>query len=160
MRKHPLALRQSSVEAVSLSMAIKTFQYRIYLTRSQKRQCVLYLDATRNLYNMCLSERRLMWTYQQQSVSKTEQLQQVKHYKHTFPQVKAVHSHALQVAVSDLDKAFQAFFRRLKAGETPGYPRFKSYKRWDSFGFKEYGNGFKLDGRRLQLSGIGRVRVR
>ncbi|MFW5692518.1 MAG: RNA-guided endonuclease InsQ/TnpB family protein, partial [Chloroflexota bacterium] len=62
--------------------------------------------------------------------------------------------------VSDLDKAFQAFFRRIKAGETPGYPRFKSYKRWDSFGFKEYGNGFKLDGRRLKISGVGQIRVR
>ena len=141
-------------------MAIKTFQYRIYPTRSQERQFALYLDATRNLYNMCLAERKLMWAHHQQRVSKTEQLRQVKHYKRTFPQVKAVHSHALQIAVNDLDKAFQAFFRRIKAGETPGYPRFKSYKRWHSFGFKEYGNGFKVDGRRLQLSGIGRVRVR
>ena len=60
----------------------------------------------------------------------------------------------------DLDKAFQAFFRRVKAGETPGYPRFKGRDRFDSFGLKEYGNGFKLDGRRLRITGIGRVRVR
>ncbi|MGB9754695.1 RNA-guided endonuclease InsQ/TnpB family protein [Roseiflexus castenholzii] len=60
----------------------------------------------------------------------------------------------------NLDKAFQAFFRRVKAGETPGYPRFRGRNRFDSFGFKEYGNGFKADGRRLRLSGIGRVAVR
>jgi putative transposase len=66
----------------------------------------------------------------------------------------------LQVVVQDLDKAFQAFFRRMKAGETPGYPRYKGCDRFDSYGLKEYGNGFKLDGRRLRLSGIGRVRVR
>ncbi len=66
----------------------------------------------------------------------------------------------MQVVVQDLDKAFQAFFRRVKSGETPGYPRFKGSDRFDSFGLKEYGNGFKLDGRRLRLSGIGRVRVR
>jgi putative transposase len=66
----------------------------------------------------------------------------------------------LQVVVQDLDKAFQAFFRRVKAGETPGYPRFKGRERFDSYGLKEYGNGFKLDGRRLRLTGIGRVRVR
>jgi hypothetical protein len=40
-------------------MAIKTFQYRIYLTRLQERQCVLYLDAPRSLYGMCLSERNM-----------------------------------------------------------------------------------------------------
>jgi putative transposase len=66
----------------------------------------------------------------------------------------------LQVVVQDLDKAFQAFFQRVKAGETPGYPRFKSRERFDSYGLKEYGNGFKLNGRRLRLTGIGRVRVR
>ena len=71
-----------------------------------------------------------------------------------------LHSHILQVVVQDLDKAFQAFFRRVKSGETPGYPRFKGRDRFDSFGLKEYGNGFKLDGRRLRLTGIGRVRVR
>lgn len=64
------------------------------------------------------------------------------------------------MVVSDLDKAFQAFFRRVKAGETPGYPRFKGRNRFDSFGLKEEGNGFKLGGRRLRLSGIGRVAVR
>jgi putative transposase len=66
----------------------------------------------------------------------------------------------LQVTTTDLDKAFQAFFRRVKTGNTPGYPRFRSQNRFDSFGLKEYGNGFKLDGRRLKLSGIGRVAVR
>jgi putative transposase len=66
----------------------------------------------------------------------------------------------LQVVVTDLDKAFQAFFRRVKAGQTAGYPRFRSRNRFDSFGFKEYGNGFKLDGRRLRVTGIGRLAVR
>ncbi|HEY0607602.1 MAG TPA: transposase, partial [Herpetosiphonaceae bacterium] len=66
----------------------------------------------------------------------------------------------LQVVVSDLDNAFSAFFRRVKAGETPGYPRFKGKNRFSSFGFKEYGNGFRIDGRRLRLSSIGRIAVR
>jgi len=54
----------------------------------------------------------------------------------------------------------QAFFRRVKAGEKPGYPRFKGQGRFSSFGFKEIGNGFRLDGRRLRVSGIGRLAVR
>jgi putative transposase len=66
---------------------------------------------------------------------------------------KSVHSHLLQTVVQDLDKAFEAFFRRVKAGEKPGYPRFRGRNRWRSF-------GFKIDGRRLKLSGIGRVAVR
>ncbi len=71
-----------------------------------------------------------------------------------------VHSHILQVATADLDRAFQAFFRRVKAGEKPGYPRFRGRERFNSFGLKEYGNGFRLDGRRLKVTGIGRIAVR
>ena len=66
----------------------------------------------------------------------------------------------LQVVTEDVHKAYQAFFRRVKAGETPGYPRFKSSKRFHSVGFKEYGAGFRLDGRRLKLANVGRIRVR
>jgi putative transposase len=87
-------------------------------------------------------------------------MKRVKQIKVTNPYAKGIHSHTLQVVVSDLDKAFQSFFRRIKSGEKQGYPRFKGRNRFDSFGLKELGNGFKIDGRRLKLSGIGRVAVR
>jgi putative transposase len=84
----------------------------------------------------------------------------VKELKRSDPCATNVHSHILQVVVQDLDKAFRSFFRRVKGGEIAGYPRFKGRDRFDSFGLKEYGNGFKVDGRRLKLSGMGRLRVR
>ena len=141
-------------------MAIKTFKYRLYPSQSQARNLLLILKVAQNFYNMCLSERK--WTYELEgrSVTQKEQLRQVKHYKATFPQAQQVHSHVLQIVATDVDQAFQAFFRRVKAGETPGYPRFKSHNHWHSFGFKEYGNGFKLDGRRLKIAGAGRIPVR
>jgi len=74
------------------------------------------------------------------------------------PQVAV--AHVLQVVAADLDKAFQNFFRRVKSGETPSYPRYKGQDQFDSFGLKELGNGFKIDGRRLKISGIGRIAVR
>lgn len=55
--------------------------------------------------------------------------------------------------------AFDAFFRRVKRGETPGYPRFKGRGWYDSFTFKQAGFGFKLDGQWLDLSKIGRVQM-
>jgi len=142
------------------SSFLRTYKYRLYPTRAQQQRLEQTLDCARNLYNMCLAERKWAWKLERRSVTKTEQLRQVKHYKRTFPQARDVHSHVLQVAVADLDKAFQAFFRRVKAGEKPGYPRFKGKGWYDSFGLKEYGNGFSIDGRRLKLSGIGRVAVR
>ena len=95
-----------------------------------------------------------------ETVGKYVQLRHVKVLKATNPFAKDVHSHILQVVADDLDKAFQNAFRRVKAGEAPGYPRFKGRNRFAGFGLKEPGNGFKVDGRRLKLSGSGRIAVR
>jgi putative transposase len=83
-----------------------------------------------------------------------------KHYRQTFPYADQVFSQTAQSVIEQVDLAFQAFFRRVKAGEKPGYPRFKGRGRYNSFLFKQFGAGAKLDGRRLKLYGIGRVRVR
>ena len=51
-----------------------------------------------------------------------------------------------QAILRRLDKAFKAFFRRLKASETPGYPRFKGQHCFDTVAFPSYGDGCKLEG--------------
>lgn len=107
-----------------------------------------------------MAERKSAYETEKKTISKVEQLRKVKELKANNSYAGKVHSHVLQNVVQDLDKAFKAFFRRIKAQQTPGYPRFKGKNRWKSFGFKEYGNGFKIDGRRLRLYGIGRVAVR
>jgi putative transposase len=138
----------------------QAFLYRLYPSKAQARLLDSTLETCRRFYNDCLHERKQAWQEERRTVGKVEQLRRVKERKATNPWAKNVHSHVLQTVVQDLDKAFDAFFRRVKAGEEPGYPRFKGRQRWRSFGLKEYGNGFKLDGRRLRLSGIGRLRVR
>ena len=141
-------------------MINKTFKYRLYPSKSQ----LVFLDQTletgRYWYNNCLAERKDAWENEKKNIGKFKQLARVKDYRKENPYAAQVHSHILQVVVQDLDKAFQAFFRRVKSGETPGYPRFKGRHRFDSFGLKEYGNGFKIDGRRLRVTGLGRLRVR
>jgi putative transposase len=141
-------------------MVVKTFKYRLYPSKPQRRLLDQTLETCRRWYNACLAERKSAWETAHRNVSKFEQLAKVKNYRKDNPFAAQLHSHILQVVVADLDKAFQAFFRRVKAGGKPGYPRFKGRNRFDSFGLKEYGNGFKLDGRRLRLSGIGRLHVR
>lgn len=139
---------------------IRTCVYRLYPSKPQERLMFQTLETCRLFYNSLLEERRDAWQNERRSVGKYEQMRRVKTLKAENLYAKRVCSHTLQVTVSDLDKAFQAFFRRVKAEETPGYPRFKGRDRFKSFGFKEYRNGFKIDGRRLRLFGIGRVAVR
>ena len=138
----------------------KSFVYRLYPTASQEKQMESVRETCRHFYNDCLEERKIAWEEASVSVHKFAQMSRVKEYKRHNPFAAGIHSHCLQLVVDGLDKAFQAFFRRVKSGETPGYPRFKGRNRFHGFGFKELGNGFSVSGRRLKLSGVGRVAVR
>jgi putative transposase len=139
---------------------LKTFKYRLYPSRPQIRLLEQTLETCRRWYNTCLAERQDAWEKEHRSIGKYAQLAKVKEFRRENLFAAQVHSHILQVTTTDLDEAFQAFFRRVNAGEKPGYPRFRGKGRFASFGLKELGNGFKLDGRRLRVSGIGRLAVR
>jgi len=139
----------------------KAFKYRLYPTPAQARQMLLVLKVCRNWYNMCVSERTWAYKLEGRSVTKHEQQKTGIHYRKTFAwAAKSVSSQTMQSVAADVDKAYQAFFRRVKAGEKAGYPRFKGRNRFHSFHFPQYGAGVKVDGRRLKLFGIGRVPVR
>jgi len=73
-------------------------------------------------------------------------------------ELKNVHSGVLQHVVERLDKAYQAFFRRVKKGEKVGFPRFKPERRYNSFTYPQ--SGFSIKGKHLVLSKIGDVRIR
>jgi putative transposase len=66
----------------------------------------------------------------------------------------------LQDVLTRLERAFQSFFRRLREGGTPGYPRYQGANRYNSFTFKQFGNGATLDNGFLVISKIGRLAVR
>jgi putative transposase len=80
--------------------------------------------------------------------------------KAAFPDYTEVHSQVLQDVLLRVERAYQAFFRRVQAGETPGYPRFQGKDRSNSFTYPQYGNGAILDGGILCPSKIGRIPLR
>jgi putative transposase len=60
-----------------------------------------------------------------------------------------------------VDKAFNAFFDRVRNGQTPGYPRFRPVSRYDSITFPSYGDGCKLlDHGKLRLQGVGAIKAK
>ncbi len=112
------------------------------------------------LYNAALNERREAWRMRGISITLASQSAQLPAIKDVRPEYRTIHSQVLQDVLTRLDRAFQAFFRRVTAGEKPGYPRFRSSARYDSFTYKQFGNGATLDNGFLVLSKIGRVAVR
>jgi putative transposase len=138
----------------------KTFKFKLKPTAEQERELEYVLRLCRQLYNVALENRKTAYERRQVSISRYEQEAELKDIRAEFPEYAGIHSHILQDVLARLDKAFQAFFRRIREGQTPGYPRFHGRNRFNSFTFKEFGNGARLDNGFLVLSKIGRIAVR
>src|SRR5260221_1665909 len=138
----------------------KTFKYKIQPTAEQEGAMAFVLRRCRELYNAALQERRDAWQKCGVSVTAARQSAQLLAVKEVRPEYRDIHSQVLQDVLTRLDRAFQAFFRRMQAGETPGYPRFQGANRYTSFTYKQFGNGATLDNGCLVLSKFGRIAVR
>jgi putative transposase len=138
----------------------KTFKYKLQPTAEQEGTLEFVVRRCRELYNAGLQERRDAWQKRRVSITVAIQSAQLPAIKDVRPEYHDVHSQVLQDVLSRLDRAFQAFFRRVKAGEAPGYPRFHGANRYTSFTYKQFGNGATLDNGFLVLSKIGRIAVR
>ena len=103
----------------------KTFEYRAYPTAKQRHIFTVWLALLRAIYNQALAWR--IHTYQSTglTVKRTTQANALPYLKKESKSFVGLHSDVLQDAIRRLDKAYQAFFRRVKAGEAPGFPRFK-----------------------------------
>ncbi len=105
-----------------------------------------------------MQERRDAYKLSKTSINYQSQQNQLPEIRSDRQDLRGVHSQILQDALKRLDKAFDAFFCRVKAGLEPGYPRFKGKRFFNSFTYPQ--SGFHLDGNKLTLSKIGSMRVR
>jgi putative transposase len=138
----------------------KAFKYRLYPTAEQERTLAEMLETHRRLYNRALAERKTAWEERQESVSYGMQSAYLKDERSTNAFLARTNFSSCQATLRRLDRAFQAFFRRVKAGETPGYPRFKGRNRFDTVEFPSYGDGCKLEGALVYFQHIGRVKIK
>ena len=159
----------------------KAFKFRLYPNVTTEKKLYGVLNRCRELYNAGLSERKdayqqyqrttvmrgvertvaatMVAGHQIRSISFYRQKRDLVEIKEERPEYQDIASHVLQDVLNRLDKAFTAFFRRIKNGQTPGYPRFKGRGRYDSFTYPD-GAGWKLDGDRLNLTKIGSIKIK
>ncbi len=138
----------------------KTFKYKLQPTPDQERLLDCTLMLCRRVYNAALGERREAWRMRGISVTYHQQKAELPGIKAAMPEYGEVHSQVLQDVVLRVDVAFQAFFRRIREGQTPGYPRFHGRDRYNSLTYPQFGNGATLDNGCLVLSKIGQIAVR
>jgi putative transposase len=140
--------------------------YKLYPTAMEAAALDVLLRHHQQLYNAALQERRDAWDKQHVSISYEDQCASLTALRQSDPAWVIANCSSEQVTLRRVKKAYDAFFRRYKAGETPGYPRFKSKDRMPGFGFKSHGDGWRFtpgsDWKHgtLRLQGIGTMQAR
>ncbi|MGW4567848.1 RNA-guided endonuclease InsQ/TnpB family protein [Streptomyces sp. NPDC004561] len=146
---------------------IRAYTFLMRPTAGQAGALAEMLRDHCSLYNAALQERRDAWRHASKTtVRYGQQSAQLKDIRTFDPQSQGRWSFSSQQAtLRRLDRAFTAFFRRIKAGEKPGYPRFRSSKRFDTVEFPKDGDGCRWDATphdpvtRVRLQGVGHVKV-
>ena len=144
----------------------RAFKFLLRPTARQEITLTAMLHDHCALYNAALQERRDAWRHTSKTTIR---------YGDQSAQLKTIRAHdedqarwsfsSQQATLRRLDRAFTAFFRRVKAGEKPGYPRFRGVGRFDTVEFPKDGGGCRWDATphdkvtRVRLQGIGHVRV-
>jgi putative transposase len=138
----------------------KAYLYRLYPTREQRALLQQQLDVAREVYNACLLERREAYRMCGTKLNYYDQANQLKDIRRDRPDVAAVNFSMLQAICRRAQRSFENFYRRVAAGQDPGYPRFKGRSRFDSVTFPSYGDGCKLRHDRLYIQGVGTLKVK
>lgn len=136
----------------------KTFQFRLYPSKFQLRRLEETLEGCRLVYNKTLTLRKDAWEEDGENISLYDTSGYLPDWKAENESLYEIYSQVLQNVQLRVDLAFKAFFRRIKTGEKPGYPRFKSQGRYDSFTFP--GTGFSFKDSKLHLSKIGNLKIK
>jgi putative transposase len=137
----------------------RAYKFRLWTNANQERELSVALETHRRLYNAALAQRR--WFYDEWQISRSylDQSGWFKDERETNHWFAAINFSSAQATLRRLDKAFANFFRRVKAGQEPGYPRFKAADRFNSILFPSHGDGIRLKGNRLRVQHVGTIRV-
>lgn len=143
--------------------------YRLYPKGGQGALLMEWLGLHCRVYNALLEEHRRRYDAGEPALNFNAMCKAVTHWRGYADALKSLNAQSLQVTAKRLRLALDAFFRRVRAGQTPGFPRFKSLNRFSGWGYKTYGDGWKLIAKAsasgmgygsISLSGIGTIAMR
>ncbi|HCU49820.1 MAG TPA: transposase, partial [Micromonosporaceae bacterium] len=143
----------------------RSFKFRLRPTVKQVQALTGMLADHRELYNAALQERRDAYRKRAITISYGMQSAQLKDIRKELPEQGRWSFSSQQATLRRLNLAMQAFFRRVKAGQMPGYPRFKGARWFDTVVWPSDGDGCRWDSTsdttatRVYLQGVGHVRV-
>lgn len=143
-------------------MTLRKYTYKLYPKPKQQIALLECLRLHQQLYNAALQERIEAYQKCGKTISYNDQQASLTQIRAAHSEYKALPCTSARMTLRRLDKAFNSFFRRVKKGQTPGFPRFKSLNRFSSFELLTPAFSHAETGRhgRLFLRGIGHIKAR
>ena len=139
----------------------RAYKFRLYPTAEQENLIQRTFGCVRFVWNYYLAKRKEAYEQDGKSMNYNACSGDMTQLKKTLPWLREVDSTALQSSLRDLDTAYQNFFRRVKHGDKPGYPRFKSkHDHRQSYKSKCVGTNIKVLDKAVQLPKLGLVKCR
>jgi putative transposase len=137
-----------------------TYKYRLIPTKAQAVFLSGELRDACSLYNAALEERIGAWRTCRKSINYYDQANQLKAMRADGCLTLANFS-CCQDVLRRVDKTYKAFYARVRRGETPGFPRYRPARRYDSITFPSYGDGCRLlPNGKLRIQGAGHIKVK
>lgn len=137
---------------------LRTFQYRLRPNKAQVAALEYVLADSCETYNAALQERRDAWRLQRKSISYYDQQAELTELRKD-PRFAVIACDIQREPLRRVDRAFKDFFRRCKSGEKkPGFPRFRSLQRYDSFAFGN--NNVVIRERSIKIPNFGDIRAK
>lgn len=138
-----------------------THKFRLYPTKVQEEQMSKNFGCCRYVFNHFLAQRQEQYKVTGKAPSRFQQDKSLTALKQELPWLREVDSTSLQASIQDLDTAYQNFFRHMKQGQKPGYPKFKSrHHSKKSYKSKCVGTNIKVLDNAVQLPKLGLVKCR
>lgn len=142
-----------------------SYKFRLYPNKEQESLIQKTFGCCRFVYNHFLTMRKSFYKERKETIGYVACSAILTQLKNELAWLKEVDSIPLQEELRNLDFAYQNFFRRVKQGKNPGYPRFKSkHKKYKSYKTKQHikkGNAtIFLDDSHVRLPKLGLVKCR
>lgn len=143
-------------------MANKAYKFRLYPNKAQEQLIQKTFGCVRFVYNHFLEDRIIAYKENGESQTFFQQNKMLTAFKQEYEWLKEPDKNALQNALRDLNTAYQNFFRRVKNGEKPGFPKFKS-KKSDRKSYSTANSNktdIRIEGNKIHLPKLGFVKAK
>ena len=138
----------------------KAYKFRIYPNQAQIKQIQQTFGSCRFVFNHFLSKRIELYKNNGKTLNYNDCSAEMTDLKADLEWLRIPDATALQSTLKDLESAYQNFFRRVKKGEKPGFPKYKSKKnRRKSYKTKRVGNNIAVLEKHVKLPKLGLVKA-